>query len=57
MGLYETRRTLRRMWSSMIDIYQLEKIKRITRKWEINKYELTHDDLHKMLSDIRELVK
>ncbi len=41
----------------MIDIYNLEKIRRITNKWYYNRYELTHDDLHKMLEQIRKLVK
>jgi len=41
----------------MIDIYSLEKIKRITRKWELEQGNLTNDQLNKMLSDIRKLVK
>jgi len=41
----------------MIDIYALEKIKRITRKWELYEPDLTSDQLNKMLLDIRKLVK
>jgi len=45
------------MWCSMIDIYALEKIKRITRKWKLEQKELNEDQLNKMLEDIWKLVK
>jgi len=41
----------------MIDIFALEKIKRITKEWHDERHELTHDDLHKMLEKIWKLVK
>jgi len=40
-----------------MDIYAEETIKRIAKKWHNDRYELTHDDLHKMLEKIWKLVK
>lgn len=40
-----------------LDIYESEQIKKIAKKWHRERFELTHDDLHKMLNKIWKLVK
>lgn len=41
----------------MIDIYELEQIKRITNRWYHNRDKLPNYELHKMLEQIRNFVR
>jgi len=41
----------------MIDIYELEKIKRITNKAYHNKDDLNRDQFYDMLTEIRDIVR
>jgi len=41
----------------MIDIYSLDRIKRLSNYAYYNENKLTKDDLHKMLMKIRKLVR